>query len=253
MFTFYSPNFITDAAEIYIWQDLSNTALDGYTETSLFDRDPLNTIDITIPAATNRVEFEYFPGSEVLADTLILQNLNFLTYQIVINGSLAADVTSVPAENIYLAFDLSTITSLRVVVYSVTSGDSIVKMGQMIVAAEEYALPHNPDFANYDPTLVGLREEKQMASGGVTTQRRDEKFQARIGLRWMPESDKESILAMYRSTGAYYFVPFPTTTAWDGQAHEVVPVGNFELFKPARNDRMVPLYAGDIIIKETPR
>ncbi len=252
MFTFYSPNFITDAAEIYIWEDASVTALSGYTETSLFDRDPDDTMDVTIPVSTNNVRFEFFPGSEVVADTLMIQNHNLKTYYIAINTSLTTEVTDGSDGDIFLSFTKQTITSVWLHVYSATSGD-IVKLGQMIVAAEEYELPHNPDFANYTPILTGDRLGKEMADGGIVTYKKVQKFQARINLNFVPESDRDSLLAMHESIGSYVFVPYPTSSAWDGAAHEVNFVGDFNLFKPARNSRTTPFYAGEIAIKETPR
>lgn len=251
-FTFLSPNYIDSVDDIYLWDGFSTTALNGYTEGALYDRDKFNTLDVSMPAANDLV-IEFAPTDEIVADTLIIQNCNFKNYYIGVNHSLSAvGVTAGTDENIYHEFSAPhTITSVSIHIASLTSGD-IAQIGQMIVASKQYELTRNPNFSAYEPKLIGLRIEKEMADKGTVTYKADEKFQARIGLSHVSQTVADTIKDMYRTLGAYLFVPWATTAVWDGEAYEVNMAGDYN-FKHDSNDLTIPYYMGDIVIKETPR
>lgn len=265
MFTFYSPNLIINTDTLYmLTHDNSggtDTTMTGYDFTPLIDRVTRETFDVTMPAAANQyIIMNYLPAlvpglSEQLADTLMIQNTNIKSGYISVGNGVSSsvlDITNSADGNIYFSFDELTVQSLAISIYSVTSGDDL-NIGEIVLLNKQCEFSQSPNYLNYQPVITGWREEKTLTDGGSLTYNRDKKFQAQFHLDMVSDTQRQEIKDMYESIGSFYFAPYPTSSAWGGEAYEVNFIGDYNLDAPARNDTAVPLFRGDIIIKEVPK
>ena len=108
----------------------------------------------------------------------------------------------------------------------------------------------NPSSDDYKPTIFRKQVEHEMPDGGVVLFNVRDKFRVKMSWDYITESFFNDLQDVYATGDPFVFVPFPTTTAWDGKAYPVVWPGQFD-FRHTTNDK-VQGYSGSITLKETP-
>jgi hypothetical protein len=88
-----------------------------------------------------------------------------------------------------------------------------------------------------------------MADGGITLHNIKDKYKVNMKFTFIAESFYNSLLDIYRDSQPIYFVPFPTTSSWLGNAYEMVWSKDFD-FKYSTNVRGIG-YTGKLILEET--
>ena len=260
-FTFYTANQLNgNNASGASFQVRSTTgagvAYDATTSViQLYDRTPQTPIAFTTEGS---IFFSSSSGN-VQYNTIILQNINFKKFEVYHNGhltmassvegTLTANWNNFTSANVILQFPTTTATGVSIYVYSTTNAAPF-QIGQIILCDTYYELPRNPAFADYKPVLSGNRITKEMADGGSVVYSVSEKFEAEIGLNWVPQSVATDLLAMYRDTEPKIFIPYPTITGWNGEAWEVNWVGDYTFKHLAYDDRTNPYFKGKLKLME---
>ena len=76
------------------------------------------------------------------------------------------------------------------------------------------------------------------------------KWGVKIKYKYLTESFRNSLLAIYETLSPKVFVPFGTGTAWDGILFEANWIGNFDFYKYS-DDAVSSGFSGSIDLKET--
>lgn len=254
-FKFLEPNKVNTTGTLNFYRESSVSTNFVGTLTALFDRD-INEQLVFTASSTNWLELSL---SSELVSSIALQNINFKNFRILVNSATvnptnhdtnASYWTTWADNNLYIDFATVTGNTIQVQVYSTTSGDA--EIGQWICTNQRYELAYNPSYNQYKPVLDGNRFSKKTADGGFFTYQIKEKFSSDIKLTFVPASTTAELRNIYNTTSAWYFVPFPTQTSWDGDAWEVNWIGDYQFKQNAYNTRSTPFYNGTIRLRETP-
>lgn len=215
----------------------------------LFDRNAeLGYISDTYVTGTSYL-FSVTLTGQVLSH-LLLQTHNLKNFRVFYDGVTAnslAIVTSNSATNYYLNFASTTMNSIHIQVDSINGSD--IEIGELIIAERKCQFTYNPPTDNYTPELEKVRVSHEMPDGGITTFEVSDKLKNTIKLRHAPTADYNCLLNIYKDGTPLIYVPFPTTTAWDGVAHEVLWTNKFN-FKHSDNAKSTG-YDGEIVLEET--
>ena len=76
------------------------------------------------------------------------------------------------------------------------------------------------------------------------------KYKTDIKLTFIATSFRDTLRTIYDEADPLYFLPFPTTTAWDAVAHEVAWLNDFN-FRYSENSKTQG-FDGNIVLEETP-
>lgn len=190
-----------------------------------------------------------FPSPTVVSDVL-LQGTNITGLHLFYDSMTANalySLTSYSGDHIYMDFASTTVSSLQLQM-DTASGEKFIN--EMIVSNKVLTFERNPSSADYNPTIFRKQIEHEMPDGGRVLFNIRDKFRARLSWKFVTDTFHNQLLSVFEDAQPLYFVPFPTSTAWDGKAYEVVWSGEFD-FKYSTNDK-VQGYSGTINIKETP-
>jgi len=128
------------------------------------------------------------------------------------------------------------------------AGSEEKTIGELIISERKLVFTRNPNAALYNPLIDRTQIEHTMPDGGAILFNVKDKYKTKIGLRYITTSFYDSLLDIYEDADSIYFIPFPTTTSWNGKAYHMVWSGDFD-FKFAVNTK--DNYSGNILLKET--
>lgn len=199
------------------------------------------------------ISYEF--GTDLVISNIILQNHNFKQFRIFYNSATAnvfstdINTSDNSATSNYYDFNSVTVSSIQLQVDVCTETGVEKQIGQFICVEKELEFERNPSARRFKPLIDRIQVKHKMADGGITLHNIKDKYKAKLKLEFITESFHDSLFDLYDAAQPLYFVPFPTTTAWLGIAHEVVWSGDFN-FKYAENVKDVG-FTGDITIEET--
>lgn len=240
----------------FLNQNLINTTTMIIAETGtgltqyLFDRNRnlgFETVDYT--GATKTVISIEFATPTVISN-LMLQETNIIAFDGYYNSVTANalfSVTANSASSVYLQFASVTVSSFQLQLNLSTAERTI---GEMILTEKLLSFERNPAASNYTPAIDRKQIEHEMPDGGRVLFNIRDKFRANLSWKFITPTFHDNLLGVYESADPLYFAPFPTTSAWDGKAYEVVWTGDFD-FRHSTNDREQG-YSGGIMLRETP-
>ena len=154
------------------------------------------------------------------------------------------------ASTTYFSFATVTgINSVDFVMSAATTVDTERGIGEWFVGERRFVLTRNPSSVDWMPETSRKQIVHDMPDGGVRVFNIRDKFKARLKWSFIPEAFKDSLLAIYNRALPQYFLPFPTTTAWSGEAYEVYWVGPFD-FKHGDNAKASG-FGGSMELKQT--
>ena len=196
-----------------------------------------------------------FASAQVLSQ-FIIQNHNLKDFRVFYNSATAntftpdANVTGNSATSTYFSFASVTVSSVTLQMDSAQTADTERLIGQLIATERRLQFDRNPSTDDFDPVIRKKRIIHRMPDGGVTVYNIRDKYRATINLSFIEETFKDELDELYDSGDPVIFVPFPTTTSWDGVAHEVVWTNDFD-FKHSDNAKSQG-FSGKIRLEETP-
>lgn len=183
----------------------------------------------------------------------LMQTHNLKGFRVFYNSATAnslAIVTANSATNYYLTFNSVTVSSIQVQMDTTIAGGVEKSLGELVVAERQIQFERNPSVQNWSPTVYRKQIEHEMPDGGAVLFNIQDKYQASLSWEFITQTFRDGLKTVYDTATPLYFLPFPTTTGWDGSAYESVWTGDFN-FKHATNDKTQG-YSGDIMLKQSP-
>lgn len=108
-----------------------------------------------------------------------------------------------------------------------------------------------PSADNYRPVHNSTSVEHRLSDGGTRIQTVEDKWSASIAFDYLSASTRNSLKTIFDDHDEMVFVPFGTTTGWDGVIFPCVWQGGFEFYK--HSDNAVDTgFSGSITLLETP-
>lgn len=240
--------------ELNTTTQIAVNAANTLTVENLFDHTPrrqFTTIGFSSDTSTN-ITASF--SSSIVIDRIFLQNHNLRQYRVFYNGATAntltpdINVSSNSATSTYHTFNTITVNSITLQVDRATT-DVEKMIGEFYVGQLRFDFERNPPANKYSPLIDRQQVIHRMADGGVTQFFVADKFKTTLKWDFLTESFTSRLLSLYESVTSFYFVPFGTTTSWDGKAYEVAWTNDFD-FRHSDNN-MNAGFGGSIVLEET--
>lgn len=227
----------------------SNTDLVQY----LFDRNPnigwSSSGYNSTTATTITVAFDSTtPVSHILLQKHNLKDFELFYDTNTAGYSLASYSTNSDSSS-YISFNTVSASKILLVMNDTIQGSVEKSVGELIISDREMSFDRNPSVDTFNPIIKRAQIEHIMPNGGSVLYNIKDKYRAKIGLKFIESAFYSNLLTIYESAVPLYFVPIPTSTAWDGKAYTVNWVGDFN-FKYAENTKNH--WSGEITLREIP-
>lgn len=220
-----------------------------------FDRDP-QTKWTTVGFGTNTsTNFTISLSSAQVIDKIYIQNHNLRQFRMFYNGVTAnaftpdINVSSNSATSHYFDISSITVSSVTMQVDLAQTADTEKQVGEIYIGGTIYTFERNPSAKDYKPVIDRTSVIHKMSNGGVVQFIVDDKFKANIKWEFLSTTSYNTLLNLYETGTAFVFMPFPTTTSWDGKAYEVAWTNDFD-FNHSESNKNAG-YGGQIVIQET--
>lgn len=193
-------------------------------------------------------------SSPVVLSNVILQNHNLKAFRLFYNSvtanALVPAVSGNSATSSYFFFNSVTVSSVQLQMDTTIAGGVEKTVGEFVVAERQVQFERNPSVQKWRPTIFRKQIEHEMPGGGTAIFNIRDNYRASLSWKFITTSFRDALFSVFSTADPLYFLPFPTTTGWDGAAYETVWVGDFD-FMHATNDK-VQGFSGSILLKETP-
>lgn len=223
---FLGPNQINTTSQILV--DSNTTTVENLIDRNIKSK-YLTSGYTGATKTTISIEF----GTLTTLDKLFLQNHNLKTFRVFYNSATAntlnpdINVSGNSQTSSYYSFAAVQIASLQLQIDAAMTGVERF-IGELFAGRLLLDFERNPSAADYDPTIYRKQVRHEMPDGGVALYNIDDKFRAKIKWKYVSETFKNDLLAIYETGTAFCFVPMPTTSSWDGKAYEVAWSGPFD-------------------------
>lgn len=225
----------------------SNTGLAEY----LFDRNPaVEYVSTGYGTNTSTVISIEFTETETVSH-IILQNHNLKQFRLFYDSVTANAISSFTTNSdtsTYISFSTITCNSVQLQCDLAMTADTEKSIGEFIISDLEFTFSRNPSIELFKPLFNKTQIVHKMPDGGVSVYNIKDKYNAKIGLKFIGSTFYNNLKTIYDSNDTFYYVPEPTSTSWDGKAYEVAWIGKFD-FNYAQNSKNN--YSGNITIQET--
>lgn len=245
---FLRPNELNTTTIVRV--DAANTLTVAYA----FDRDKATKWTTIGYQTTTSTIFSIEFSTATVIDTLYLQNHNLKQFRIFYNSTTAntftpniSETTNSATSN-YYSVGTTTVSSLQIQIDRAMTTDTERTIGEIYAGSLMLSFERDPSAANYKPVVDAQKIIHRMPNGGVTQFIIANKFKAQISWKFLTESFYNSLLNIYETGTTFGFVPFPTTTSWDGKAYECAWTNDFD-FKHSDNNKDAG-FGGSIQIEE---
>lgn len=243
---FLSANLLNTSTQLHVESNL-------VTAPYLFDRSVSlgYSSDGFIGATTTVISVE-FDAATVLSHILI-QNHNMKNFRLFYNSVTANSlevITSNSATSSYFLVNSVTVSSIQLQIDATMLGTDEKQVGELVLSERLIQFERNPTQSQWNPTVFRKQIEYEMPDGGTSVFNVKDKYRTTMSWEFITSSFRDSLFSIYEDAVPLYFLPFPTTTGWDGGAYESVWTGDFD-FKHATNDKQQG-YSGSLTLKETP-
>jgi len=193
-----------------------------------------------------------FSAPQVISH-ILMQNHNLrdfrLFYDSATANSLLVDATNSNTST-YLAFSSVTVSSVQLQMNNTIEGSVEKEIRELFIGERHVQFERNPTVKKWKPMIFRKQIEHEMPDGGTVLFNIKDKYRASLAWEYITDDFRDDLYTVHRSALPLYFVPFPTATAWLGEAYETVWTGGFD-FKHATNDKDQG-WSGSINLKETP-
>jgi len=187
---------------------------------------------------------------------ILIQNHNLKQFKMYYDSNssntFSNDITvsTNSATSHYFYFDEQTVSSLQLEMNDTIDATQEKSIGELVISDNLVAFDDNPSAQNYSPLIRRTKITHKMPDGGVSMFSVNNKFSAKIKLKYIADSFKNSLLDIYNSGEQFYFIPNATTASWDGFAYEVNWTNDWNF--TYAEDSKTQGHDGDIVIEETP-
>lgn len=191
-------------------------------------------------------------GTPVVLSHVLIQNHNLKQFRGFYNSSTANSLfttTQNSATSSYYSFASVTVSSIQLQMDDTIQGSVEKSVGEFVVSERRLQFERNPSAGNFQPKKSLTRIFHDMPDGGVTAFVISPKFKADLSWRFVSNSMGSILQTVYEEAKPLYFLPYPTTSAWDGQACECLWTNDFD-FVYGENSKTQG-QNGSIVLRET--
>ncbi len=253
---FLTQNHINTTTQISL---TNNTASSSY----VFSRDPLFsyvTDGVGTDATTASVTITFDATTPV--SRIALVNTNLKSFTIFYNGATAntfvltgdttaSNYTGNSSSSIYLRCATTMVSSVTIDMKTTQEADMEKVLGLFLLSDLHVSLDKIPNAKGYKPVLKPKQIVHQMADGGTRIHNIRKKMSLDIKLDYVSEAQTSSLRDIFDLNAPFYFVPFGTSTGWDGICFESVWQGDFN-FHEFSDNAAASGFSGMIRLRETP-
>lgn len=192
-------------------------------------------------------------------DRIAILGHNVKSMRIFYNGATAnvfsitggsTDVTTNSATSNYFPVTPVACTSVTFDLRGTISANSEKAVGYIVLSANEYTFTRVPAANNYTPVLKSQEMLHELSDGGLRTTKIGNKWAVALKWQYIDATMQTALKAIYDQDEAKIFVPFGTTTGWDGVIFEATWYGAFDFYKYSDN-AVAAGYTGQITLRET--
>ena len=178
-------------------------------------------------------------GAPTVITHVLIQNHNLRDFRVYYNSVTANSIvalTTNSATSTYANIASITVNSVDIQMNNTITGSAEKVMGEFIVAERRLVFERNPSHTDWKPSIHRKQIIHDMPDGGVKVFNIRDKFQANLSWDYLSDTFTSSLETEFNRAFPLYFVPFPTTTAWDPRAYETNWIGDFD-FKHSENSK----------------
>lgn len=230
---------------------------------NLFNRDPyyqFYTDGMNSDSTTQSITITFDSATNV--SRIGLLDINLKEFSIFYNGVTAnafglsgPTTTSSWVNNsvtsMYLKVNTIACTSITIDMKKTMAADSEKIIGLVIFSDNYYETSRTPSSSNYKPKFMSKQVVHKLSDGGTRIHQVKNKWQVDISLDYILPSEKNSLYTIWGLLVPFNFIPFPTSTGWDGICFESVWEGDFDFYEYSDN-ASVSGFSGKIKLRETP-
>ena len=203
--------------------------------------------------STTATVFSVVFATPTVLSHLLIQSHNLKQFRAYYNSvtanSLFTAETTNSATSSYYSFASVTVNSIDLQMDDTIAGSVEKTFGELILSNRQLAFTVNPSVKNWKPTIFRKQIVHDMPDGGAKVYNIRDKFRASLEFDFITQAFHDSLKTQHSNALPLYFVPFPTTSAWDGAAYETVWIGDFN-FKHADNSKTEG-FDGSINLRQT--
>jgi len=182
---------------------------------------------------------------------ILLQNHNLKQFRIFYNSSTSNSLyttTNNSSTSTYISFNTVSVNTIQIQMDDTIKGSEEKSIGELIIAERKLVFERNPSVNTFKPKIDRTQIRHIMPDGGVVLFNIKDKYRATIQLKFIETSFYTSLKSIYEEAKPIYYIPFPTTTGWDGNAYLCVWSGDFDF---SFSDNAKNTYSGKILLEET--
>lgn len=204
------------------------------------------TLDATTPVSrialldTNFKEFSIFYNGST-ASTFALSN----------QDTAASSYLNNADSYKYFKFPTTQVSSITINAKSTQTANQEKVLGLLVISDLDVALTKIPSAAAYKPRVVPKQVVHRLSDGGTRINTVRRKLEAALNLDYIDQGQRDSLYEIYISNTEFNFVPFGTSTGWDGFMFEAVWDGSFDFYEYSDNAASSG-FSGKVSLKETP-
>ena len=142
------------------------------------------------------------------------------------------------------------VTSVTFDFKSTMVANSEKAIGYILLTAKEYTFPRVPAAGDYKPVLKPKELKHELSTGGIRTHVVDQKWNVKLKYKYFSSTDRDSLKTIYDDHETKAFIPFNTTSGWDGIVFESNWTGPFEFYAYSDNASSSG-FSGSITLEET--
>lgn len=197
------------------------------------------------------IEFE----SPVPISKIYIQNHNLKQFRIFYDSVTANAFTPAISQtqnsdtSSYFSFGTITVSSIQIQCDTCVDTGIEKRIGEIYIGDTLLDFERNPNAASYKPILKKDRVIHKMPNEGVSVFVGRNKFKSEISWKFVSNSFTSQLQEIYDNNTIFYFVPFPTTTSWDGKSFQTIWTNDFD-FKYSDNNTSAG-QGGKIMLEET--
>lgn len=229
-------------------------AVNSLTVLNAIDRDPATQWQTAGYGTNTSTIFSIQFSTNTVISNIYLQNHNLRQFRVFYNSATANTFT--PAINVssnsqtahYFSVNSITVSSIQIQVDLAMTTDTEKKIGEIYVGDLMLQFERNPNAANYKPLSIKEKVIHRMPNGGVSVFIVDKTFKGEVSWKYISESFTSQLQNIYDTNTSFVFVPFATSTSWDGKAYEVAWTNDFD-FRHSDNQKQSG-FGGKIVIEE---
>lgn len=250
----------------YRRNEVNTTTQFAYTEApsestqNLFDRDENTKWEFIVTTGITSPSLTISLGTSTVLSHIFIQNHNLQQYLFNYRNTTTAGWSSFspsvghsPGTTTVIAdefWSFSTVTARQILItlnpLGATTGSWYI--GELYIGSKIFDLERNPPSNNYKPVIDRQQVVHRMPNGGVTQFIVANKFKTQLKWDFLTESFTSQLLNLYETATSFYFIPFGTTTSWDGKAYEVAWTNDFD-FRHTDNNKDAG-YSGSMTLEE---